>query len=142
MGSHPSGSNVQTGRQSSPAPESRGGRRRRSTARQGDRGLPSRSVHHSASVGGGVGRRRALCRRRPLLRRTAVRAVVDLAGGSCGVQIEVGFSLLEVVRGYGQEQGGGGVLTEENVAGSRGGRRWPESKKKGPSRLFQWLGRV
>ena len=67
---------------------------------------------------------------------------MDLAGGSCGGQIEVGVSLLEVVRGYGQEQGGGGVLTEENVAGARGGRRWPELRKKGPSRLFQWLGGV
>ena len=95
--------------------------------RQGDRVVPLCSVCPSASVGGGGGRRRALCRRRPLLRRTAVRAVVDLAGGSYGVQIEVGVSLLEVVRGYGQEQGGGGVLTEENVAGARGGRRWPES---------------
>ena len=93
-GLHLSGLKVQTEKQSATAPERCGGRRRRSTARQGDRGLPSRSVHRSASVGGGGGRRRALCRRRPLLRRTAVRAVVDLAGGSCGDQIGVGVSLL------------------------------------------------
>ena len=96
VGSHPSGSNVQTGRQSSPAPESRGGRRRRSTARQGDRRVPPCSGHHSASVGGGGGRRRAPRRRRPLLRRTVVRAVVGLVGESCCGQIGVGVSLLEV----------------------------------------------
>lgn len=68
--------------------------------------------------------------------------VVGLAGESYGGQIEVRVSLLVVVRGYGQEQGGGRVLTEENIAGARGGWRWPESRKKGPSRLFQWLGGV
>ena len=134
-GLHLSGLKFQTEKQSATAPERCSGRRRRSTARQGDRGLPSRSVHRSAFVGGGCGCRRSPCRRRPLLRRTAVRAVVDLAGRSCGVQIEEGVSLLKAVRDYGQEQGGGGVLTEENLAGARGGRRWPESRRKGPSRL-------
>ena len=33
-----------------------------------------------------------------MLRRTAVRAVVDLAGGSCGNQIGVGVSLLVLER--------------------------------------------
>ena len=42
--------------------------------------------------------------------------------------------------GYARVQGGGGVLTGENAAGARGGRSWPELGKKGPSRLFQWLG--
>jgi len=91
-GPHLSGLKVQTEEQSATAPERCGGRRRRSTARQGDRGLPSRSVHRSASVGGGGGRRRALCRRRPLLRRTAVRAVVDLAGGSAGSKLTWGLT--------------------------------------------------
>ena len=69
-----------------------------------------------------------------MLRRTAIRVVMDLAGESYGVKIEVGVILLEVVRGYGREQGGVGGLTGENIAGARGGRRWPESRKKGPSR--------
>ena len=85
-GPHLSGLKVQTEEQSATAPERCGGRRRRSTARQGDRGLPSRSVHRSASAGGGGGRRRALCRRRPLLWRTAIRAVVDLAEGAVGIK--------------------------------------------------------
>ena len=65
---------------------------------------------------------------------------MDLAGEGCEGQIGVGVSLLVVPWDYGQVQAGGGVLTEENVAGARGGRRWPEWRKKGPSRLFQWLG--
>ena len=56
-GPHLSGVKVQTEKQSATAPERCGGRRRRSIARQGDRGLPSGSVHRSASVGGGGGRR-------------------------------------------------------------------------------------
>ena len=38
-----------------------------------------------------------------MLRRTAVRVVVDLAGESCEAKIELGVILLEVVRGYGRK---------------------------------------
>ena len=93
-GSLLSGLKIQTGRQSSSAPESCGGRRRRSTTRQGDRVVPPCLVCPSASVVGGGGRRRALHRRRPLLRRTAARVEMDLAGECCGDQIEAGVSSL------------------------------------------------
>ena len=69
-------------------------------------------------MGGGGGRRRVPRRRRRLLRRAAIRVVVDLAGESCGIKIEVGVILLEVVRGYGRKSGGGGVITGENDAGA------------------------
>ena len=65
--------------------------------------VPPCQVRPSASVGGGGGRRRALCQRRPFLRRMVVWVVVGLVGESCGGQIGVGVSLLEVVRGYGRE---------------------------------------
>ena len=135
MGSHPSGSNVQTGRQSSPAPESRGGRRRRSTARQGDRRVPPCSGRHSASVGGG-GRRRVPRRRRALLRQSAARVVAGLVGVGCSDQIEEGVRLLVARGGNGRGLGAGDGLTGANRAGGRGGARRPESRKKGPSRLF------
>ena len=87
-GSRLSGLNIRTGRQISPVPERRGGRRWRSTARQGDRRVPMGSRCPSASVGGGLGRRRAPRRRRPLLWRTVVRVVVDLSEEGCRRQIE------------------------------------------------------
>ena len=135
-GSHPSGLNFQKRRQSSTVPESRGGRRRRSTARQGDQRVPPCSGRHSASVGGGGGRRRVPRRRRAWLRRTAARVVADFVGESCEDQIEEGVRLLVARGGNGRGLGAGDGLTGANRAGGRGGARRPESRKKGPSRLF------
>ena len=134
VGSHPSGSNVQTGRQSSPAPESRGGRRRRSTARQRDRRVPPCSGHPSASVdGGGVGRR-APRRRRALLRRTAARVVEGLVGEGCRGQIEEGVRLLVAREGNERGLSAGDGLTRTNRAGGRGGARRPELGEETSSR--------
>ena len=142
MGSHPSGSNVQTGRQSSPAPESRDGRRRRSTARQRDRGVPPCSGHPSASVdGGGVGRR-APRRRRALLRRTAARVVEGLVGEGCRGQIGEGVRLLVVREGNGRGLGAGGGLTGANRGGGRGGSGRPDLGEETSSRSSEWPGVV
>ena len=73
---------------SSPAPEGCGGRRRRTTARQGDRSVPRALACPSASVGGGLDRRRAPRRQRHFLRRTAARAMVENSGGRCKLRIE------------------------------------------------------
>ena len=77
-----------SGLKTSPAPEGCGGRRRRTTARQGDRSVPRASACPSASVGGGLDRRRAPRRRRHFLRRTAARAMVENSGGCCKLRIE------------------------------------------------------
>ena len=58
------------------------------------------SLCPSVSVGGGGGRRRALRRRRPLLRRTVVRALMELAEEGCGGQIEEGVRPLVARGGY------------------------------------------
>lgn len=50
--------------------------------------VPMGSLGPSAPVGGGVGRRRAPRRRRPLLRRTAVRMVMGLVEEGCNLRIE------------------------------------------------------
>ena len=73
---------------SSPAPKGCGGRRRRTTAGQGDRSVPRSSVCSSALVGGGLGRQRAPRRRRHFLWRTAARAMVENSGGCCKLRIE------------------------------------------------------
>src|SRR4051812_12001908 len=124
------------------APESRGDRRRRSTVRQGDQRLPPGSGCRSASGGGRGGRRRALCRRWPLLRRTAVRTRMELAGGAANVQIDEGVRVQGVEEGCRRSLDAGDGLTAVNAAGARGGRRWPESRKKGSSRPLQWPGGV
>ena len=127
---------------SSPAPEGCGGRRRRTTASQGDRSVPRGSACPSASVGGGLGRRRAPRRRRHFLRRTAARAMVENAGGCCNLRIEVRVRRRDALESYWQEMGGRGARTGANRAGSRGGSRRPELRKETSSGLFQWLGRV
>ena len=71
-----------------PAPDGCGGRRRRTTASQGDRSVPRVSACPAASVGGGLGRRRAPRRRRHFLRRTAARVMVENSGGCCKLRTE------------------------------------------------------
>ena len=77
-----------SGLKTSPAPEGCGGRRRRTTASQGDRSVPRGSARSSASVGGGLGRWGAPRRRRHFLRRTAARAMVENSDGCCKLRIE------------------------------------------------------
>ena len=127
---------------SSPAPEGCGGRRRRTTASQGDRSVPRGSVCSSTSVGGGLGRRRAPRRWRHFLRRTVARAMVENSGGCCKLQIEARVRRVDVLGSYRQVLRGRGARTGANRAGSRGGSRRPELGKKAPSGLFQWLGVV
>ena len=93
-------------------------------------------------MGGGVGRRGAPRRRRSQLRRMVVRAWMELVGESCEDQIEEGVSLLVARGGNGRGLGAGDGLTGANRGGGRGGTGRPESGKKGPSRLSQWLGGV
>ena len=131
-----------SGLKSSPAPEDCGGRRRRTTASQGDWMVPRASACPSASVGGGLGCRRAPRRRRHFLRRTVVRVMVENSGGCCKLQIEARVRRVEVLGSYWQELRGRGARTGANRAGSRGGSRRPELRKKAPSGLFQWLGVV
>ena len=131
-----------SGLKSLPAPEDCGGRRRRTTARQGDRRVPRGSACPSASVGGGLGRRRAPRRRRHFLRRTAARVMVENSGGCCKLRIEARVRRRDALESYWQEMGGRGARTGANRAGSRGGSRRPELRKETPSGLFQWLGRV
>ena len=129
-----------SGLKSSPAPEDCGGRRRRTTARQGDRSVPRASACPSASVGGGLDRRRAPRRRRHFLRRTAARAMVENSGGCCKLQIDARVRDVDALGGYWQELRGRGARTGVNRAGSRSGSRRPELGKKTSSRLSQWLG--
>ena len=131
-----------SGLKSSPAPEDCGGRRRRTTARQGDRSVPRASACPSASVGGGLDRRRAPRRRRHFLRRTAARVMVENSGGCCKLRIEARVRRRDALESYWHEMGGRGARTGANRAGSRCGSRQPESGKKAPSGLFQSLGVV
>ena len=131
-----------SGLKSSTAPEDCGGRRRRTTASQGDRSVPRASACHSASVGGGLERRRAPRRRRHFLRRAAARVMVENSGGCCKLRIEARVRRRDALESYWQEMGGRSARTGANRAGSRGGSRRPELRKKAPSGLFQWLGVV
>ena len=92
--------------------------------------VPTDSRCSPASVGGGVGRRRAPRRLRPPLRRAVVRAVVDLAGEGCKCQIEARVRGVGVLGGDWHVLGGGGGLTRGNRAGARSGSGRPESGKK------------
>ena len=125
-----------SGLKGSPAPEDCGGRRRRTTASQGDRSVPRVSACPSASVGGGLGRQRAPRRRRHFLRRTAARVMVENSGGCCKLRIEARVRSVDALDSYWQEMSGRGARTGANRAGSRGGSRRPESGKKAPSGLF------
>ena len=68
-------------------------------------------------MGGGVGHRGALRRRRPQLRRTVVRAWMELVGEDCKGQIDEGVRVLGVREGYGRGLGAGDGLTRVNQAG-------------------------
>ena len=61
--------------------------------------VPTGSLGPSAPVGGGVGRRRAPRRRRSQLRRTVVRALMDLVGESYGGGIEARVRVLGAQEG-------------------------------------------
>ena len=117
----------------------------------GGGGAPATVVWTGWRPGGGVAsRRRGSVEVAGQRRRGGVEAAsgrrggVEAASGWRG-SVEVAWPRRWERRGegdLGREQGGGGVLTRENIARARGGRRWLESRKKGPSRPFQWLGGV